>query len=350
MAGFDGVVELFAGPGGWSTGLRMAGYTERAIGIEWDMPACRTAIAAGHERICADVAAFPPERFAGADGLICSPPCQSFSNAGKRLGLADPRGQLVTQPLRWAGALLPRWIACEQVPEVLPIWQHNAHQLRTMGYSAWAGTLCAADYGVPQTRVRAFLIARRDGIPAGPPAATHSQEGGEGLFGAVPGWVSMADALGWGMTARPCNTLTAGSGRSGGPDPLDGGSGARELLRRERKEGRWVYRNGNQTHSARRAPTEPAPTEPAPTVHFSERSNKVEWMPAELAADPKASGVRVTIQEAGVLQGFPGDYPWRGTKTSQYRQVGDAVCPPLAAAILRSLVATKVLTGEERAA
>jgi DNA (cytosine-5)-methyltransferase 1 len=49
--------------------------------------------------------------------------------------------------------------------------------------------------------------------------------------------------------------------------------------------------------------------------------------------------VRVTVQEAGVLQGFRRDYPWQGTKTQQYLQVGNAICPPLAAAILRPLLA-----------
>ena len=50
--------------------------------------------------------------------------------------------------------------------------------------------------------------------------------------------------------------------------------------------------------------------------------------------------VRVTVAEAGMLQSFPADYPWHGTKTEQYRQVGDAIPPLLAAAILRPLLAT----------
>src|SRR2546430_2236378 len=50
--------------------------------------------------------------------------------------------------------------------------------------------------------------------------------------------------------------------------------------------------------------------------------------------------VRVTVAEAGMLQSFPADYPWHGTKTEQYRQVGAALSPPLAAARLRPLPAT----------
>lgn len=65
-------LDDFAGPGGWDEGARMVGL--RTIGIEWDDHACRTAKAAGHDRIRADVAAYPSEPFAGIPGYIASPP------------------------------------------------------------------------------------------------------------------------------------------------------------------------------------------------------------------------------------------------------------------------------------
>lgn len=46
--------------------------------------------------------------------------------------------------------------------------------------------------------------------------------------------------------------------------------------------------------------------------------------------------VRVTVQEAAILQGFPADYPWQGNKGQQHRQVGDAMPPPLAWHVLRA--------------
>jgi DNA (cytosine-5)-methyltransferase 1 len=140
----------------------MAGYTDDSVGIEWDAAACRTAHAAGHTRVRADVATFPLAHLAGrVDGAILSPPCQAWSNAGDQKGKldqgkvheriayfacgeqppdrewADERSMLTAEPMRWAYTLRPRWIALEQVPPVLPLWQYTAEKLRELGYRTW---------------------------------------------------------------------------------------------------------------------------------------------------------------------------------------------------------------------
>lgn len=243
------------------------------LGIEWDEAACATREAAGHRTLRADVAELDPLNFAPCVLLIASPPCQAFSAAGKGDGhkdvplilaaardlgqgrdtraqvqgqLADERSLLVVEPLRWALALRPAYIACEQVPPVLELWRVFADALRTAGYSAWAGILSAEEYGVPQTRKRAILMASLKGSVS-PPRATHQayEPGVEAaevhtLEGTLKPWVSMAEALGWGMTERPTGTVTAGHNRQGGSDALDGGSGARATLKRERERGAWL--------------------------------------------------------------------------------------------------------------
>lgn len=166
-------LELFAGPGGWSEGRRLAGATLPMVGIEHDHNACVTAVRAGHWRVQADVATYPTYPFVGkVRGGIFSPPCPSFSTAGSGAGKDDvpnvlhliadyasgrlpgeytwhdERSALTAQPMRYITALKPRWVACEQVPPVLPIWKYMAERLRGMGYRTWCGILSAEEYGV----------------------------------------------------------------------------------------------------------------------------------------------------------------------------------------------------------
>ncbi|WP_394430423.1 DNA cytosine methyltransferase [Streptomyces sp. SGAir0957] len=384
------VLDLFAGPGGWSEGLRRLGVQD--VGIELEASACATRAAAGHTTIRADVAAYPTAPLTGRiTGLIASPPCQSFSAAGLRAGhhdvdlchqglddlargddtrpalataCADPRSLLVLEPLRYALALRPEWIALEEVPAVAPLFAHTARILRTLGYSVWTGVLNAADYGVPQTRRRALLLASRTRT-ATPPEPTHAKDPGpDTLFGpALARWVSMADALGWGATDRPTPTVTAGGGKSGGPEPFP--SNARKALLDAQRRGTWVlHTNRDQRPDGTRQTldphTRPAPTltgqtgaqwvlkhstrakatvrradEPAATLVFGHAGNDISWHPAPHAG---LEPVRISVQEAAALQTFPPGYPFQGTKTRQFEQIGNAVPPLLATVALRPLL------------
>ncbi|WP_108987208.1 DNA cytosine methyltransferase [Streptomyces coelicoflavus] len=349
------VLDLFAGPGGWSEGLRALGLQD--VGIEIDPAACATRAAAGHTTIRADVAAYPTAPLRGkVSGLIGSPPCQTFSAAGLRAGntdrdlchqglvdlacgrdtrdalrtaCTDPRSLLVVEPLRYALDLRPDWIALEEVPAVAPLFAHTAGILREHGYSVWTGVLNAADYGVPQTRRRAFLLASCTRAVA-PPEPTHAQDPGpETLFGpALAPWVTMAAALGWGATDRPVPTVTAGGGKNGGPEPFP--TSGRKALMDAQRRGSWVLR-----HSNRRNATVRRTDEPAATLLFAKASNDVAW---EKAGPAGPESVRISVQEAAALQTFPVGYPFQGTKTRQFEQIGNAVPPLLATAALRNLV------------
>lgn len=404
------VVDLFAGPGGWEADSE--DLIGKPIGIEHDASACLTRAAAGHLTIRQDVTTLDTARFRPLEGLIASPPCPTFSAAGNRAGIAelryiiehvhactygwrpyvspmvdaDPRSALVLEPLRFALECVPQWIALEQVPDVLPVWEAYAHVLRAHSWSVWCGILNAADYGVPQTRRRAILIAHRKRDMA-PPEPTHCEGGAQTLLGELAPWVSMAEALGWdGFDARyqrgaglierhgerpdrPCEepapTLTGSA--------LGAGAGAKLGL---------VMRAGAQAHA--RTMDQPAPTitssmdngdtkfvlhtnrgqdedgnrqtrdtsAPAPALSAKAGGQWAFDRPATtVQGDPRLAppghrdreggepqfgedALRLTVEDALRLQSFDASYPVEGTKTKKFEQIGNAVPPKLARAVL----------------
>lgn len=293
------VRDDYSGAGGWSEGLRLLGLED--YGIEWDRDACCTRAAAGHATIRADLSTYRP---AGTPaGYIASPPCQTFSMAGGGDGRAvldelvaavhaedwgaadrhDAKTRHVIDTARVAATCNAEWVCLEQVPAVLPIWVAVGHVLERYGYRVWTGVLNAADYGVPQTRRRAILIAsqtRRVGVP--PPS--HTETPVPTLFGQemLP-WVSWGEALGF-----------------GGVMTLDRGAG-------------MIERYG-----------EPARRESSPT--FAIRAGH--------AGGQRCDNDRLTTAQAATLQSFRADYPWQGTKTSTFAQIGNAIPPLLAAHIV----------------
>jgi DNA (cytosine-5)-methyltransferase 1 len=88
--------------------------------------------------------------------------------------------------------------------------------------------------------------------------------------------------------------------------------------------GQWVLRNNTQKNAAHRTIHDPSGT-----LFFGGRCNDVSWTNG-------AESVRISVPEASVLQSFPADYAFQGTKTKQFEQVGNAV-PPLLAAHLASV-------------
>lgn len=366
-------LDLFRGAGGWSVAAKRLGIHD--WGVEIMPQANETASAAGHGTLGNDVWEIGQYyAWAIAEGRIASPPCQTFSAAGKGAGrqaldavlslvhrvpsmelaelrevgtalLGDERTALVLTPLWYTLNGQAEWAAWEQVPTVLPVWEACAEVLREHGFHAWTGNLQAEQYGVPQTRKRAILIASRK-HEVGMPEPTHSKyysRTPEKLDEGVKPWVSMAEALGWGLSERPSPTITGGGTETGGAEPI-------AKLGRYTSRSDWAYRNNPMPNQAVRTLDQPAPTlsfgHQYPEWCFRRPSTTIvgSFKPEVVAApgyrttvsrQNAPDSVRVTVQEAGVLQSFPADYPWQGAKTKQYLQVGNAIPPLLAEAILR---------------
>lgn len=366
MHAYD-AINLFSGADGWGVGAQRLGLD--VLGIEFDKTAASTARAAGHVVIEDDVRNHGPAEIA-ADGLIASPPCQTFSMAGKGAGRAaldrvlmaarvmarrhtvapvllgdDPRTALVLEPLRWALEAIDqghpyRWLAFEQVPTVLPVWEAYAEILRSEGYTVETGYLHAEQYGVPQTRKRAFLVARF-GEDVALPEPTHSKyypRSPEKLDEGVKPWVSMAEALE--IPPAEAATLAVRSNYGTGGDPRRRGerlaTAPASTITSKADRNLWVPTAANE--GTTEADMAWVYNRPSPTIVGSFAPDVVAAPGYRRAGDgprQKTKGsVRVTLAEAARLQSFPDGYPWQGAKGKKFLQVGNAVPPLLAEAVL----------------
>lgn len=373
-------VDLFAGPGGWSVAVHDLGMTE--VGLENDADACRTRRAAGFRTMETDILRVAPQLFRGTPGLIASPPCQTFSRAGGGAGrrqldlvvraigrmhqgewpaeevaaTSDPRTALVLQPLRWALLMEPEWIALEQVTSVLPVWEATATVLRERGYSVVTGNAHAETWGVPQTRSRAVLLARRSG-PVAFPAATHSRfhnRTPEKLDNGREPWVSMAEALKWGEDperpdiwfcptnlrphaalrhwSTPAPTLTFGHERPRWVTPT-------ELAAYRQRVAITAGRRVNNQSGTTFDLSWPA-QRPCPTI----AGRELVGMPGANAnrfngsTKSRNDGLKLEPREGAILQTFPADFPWAGGISKVWEQIGNAIPPVMAKALLGAVL------------
>jgi DNA (cytosine-5)-methyltransferase 1 len=190
------VVDLFAGGGGASHGIRMALGVEPIVAVNHD-PAAIAMHAANHPHtlhLCESVFDVDPLQATNGrrvDLLWASPDCKHFSKAkGGKPRDNNIRG-LAWVVITWARAVRPSVICVENVEEFVewgpldpethqPIPERKgetfrrwAGRLRGLGYSVDWRILNAADYGAPTSRKRLFLVARRDNLPIRWPEPTH---------------------------------------------------------------------------------------------------------------------------------------------------------------------------------
>lgn len=168
-------LSLFAGAGGLDIGVDQAGF-KTVCSLECD-PHCISTLrhnARGKTVWQVDVRALDPRRTADilslAPGDLAllhgGPPCQPFSQIGKQKGLADPRGQLVFEMVRFADTLRPTAVLIEQVPNFLrtPVSATACmedilrERFDEIGYAMETSVLDAASYNVPQRRKRAIVV------------------------------------------------------------------------------------------------------------------------------------------------------------------------------------------------
>lgn len=347
-------LDLFAGPGGWDVYDDELGIqTDR---IEINAAAKATADAAGMRHLHDDVRTYQlPERH-GYKLLKASPVCTPFSLSGKGEGVremakilagindlaairrvdqefSDPNTALVLEPLRIILQAIDlhepfESIVLEQTPRALPVWEAYAGLLRFFGYSVATGLLSAEQFGVAQVRVRAVLVAARSRTAQLPPP-THSKYHSRMPSRLDPGvlpWVTMSAAAGYGLNSRPSPTITGGGTYTGGAEPIA------HLVERWATRPDWVFRRPSTTVQGDPRIGRPGHKHRGPDCCTANaKAGERESMFAK-------DSLRITVEEAALLQSFPRNYPWQGGKGEQYQQVGNAIPPLLAKAILQQVV------------
>lgn len=328
-------VSIFSGAGGLDIGLQRAGW-DCAYATDFDRHAVETLkLNAAAQRFHgslireADIRDLTGAQMLSDMGkrrgdialLAGGPPCQSWSSAGHQLGFDDPRGRLFEDYLRVASQLDVRWLVFENVrglitargPDGIPGSALAAirQALFDAGWQTRVELFNAADYGVPQRRVRVVLIGYRVGDEPPIPAASHSDVGQSGL----PVWISMGEALA-AITPLEVDEIIRPSGKLALElESIPAGSGVKSPGKQEatRPGGHWGYKQGAFVADMRR---------PARTVTANAQQD---WI-----RDPVHGLRRLTPRECAALQTFPADWVFSGKRVDQYRQIGNAVPPLLA--------------------
>jgi DNA (cytosine-5)-methyltransferase 1 len=190
-------LSLFSGGGGMDIGIRNAGFSVLAC-VEKDPYCCATLRANfSHEALSTEVIEDDIRNVSPAqvmqrlglqpgqlDLLFGGPPCQAFSQIGKRLSIQDERGVLLFEMSRFASIFRPRTILIEQVKGLLNAPDHGGtpggvfsmiiDELESLGYTVNWRLMLAAAYGVPQMRERVFIVATTQPNAFSFPEPTHA--------------------------------------------------------------------------------------------------------------------------------------------------------------------------------
>jgi DNA (cytosine-5)-methyltransferase 1 len=228
-AGEEIIVDLFAGGGGASEGIRMAFGHNPDIAINHNRQAvsCHRANHPETLHMCEDVWNVPPTYATKGRpvGLLwASPDCTHFSKA--KGGVPSRNDKIRSLALvitdKWVPETHPRVIIMENVEEMQtwgpldaqghPVkesagdtWRMFLRRLRRHGYRVEYRELRACDYGAPTIRKRLFLIARRDGLPIVWPVPTHGDPKSEAVkTGQRKPWRTAAECIDW---TQPCPSI-----------------------------------------------------------------------------------------------------------------------------------------------
>ncbi len=335
------VIDLFCGCGGLSLGFEQAGY-KVLLGIDnWeDSLVTFSYNHHGSETMCADLMNLNPkvvEEKIGSqrvDLIIGGPPCQGFSVAGKRI-IDDDRNKLYKSFVRMVAHFKPKAFVLENVPNILSMGDGIVKRaivadFEEIGYKVVNKVLLASDYGVPQNRRRAIFVGMLNGEEFVYPQPTIVQR------------VTTEQAL----SDLPQNSLPDGAEYPTAPL-----SDYQKLIRQGSK---GVYNHDitihtEQTQRIIAMVPDGGNYRNLPEELQNTRKVHIAWT----RLNSKAPSITIdtghrhhfhykynrspTVRESARIQSFADTFVFFGSKTSQFKQVGNAVPPLMAKAIAEQL-------------
>jgi DNA (cytosine-5)-methyltransferase 1 len=361
------VVDLFSGAGGASAGfarLRDRFEIIGAVDLEQGKPGLGRS--AGTSTFCnptfkrnihvtpktADLAVLEPHVYRNElglepgelDVLISCAPCTGFSQKNARNHLEDdPRNALVERTGDFVAEFLPHYLVMENVKELLSGNQrHHFINLRKyledIGYSIWAEVRDLSEYGVPQRRVRALIIAFRDDVAIGLPRALTKPRTVRDAIGHLP-QVSAGEQ-------HPSDPMHVSPRLT--PPVLD------RIKAIPKDGGSWadVMNDPRLTPAEKRYLLIPRMLRARPGS-FPDVYGRLWWDRPAVTITRECGHVGngryvhpeqdrlLTVREMALLQGFPPDYVFEGPLSAKYNQIGDAVPPIVAECVAQHIAAVE---------
>lgn len=329
-------IDLFSGAGGMSTGFEMAGF-KSVLAIDNWQDSLDTYLYnhPGSNTLCADLSNIDIEKVAKSynitdvDVIIGGPPCQGFSIAGKRI-IDDIRNKLYKSFVAFVKYFSPRVFVMENVPNILSMGEGAVRDsiladFTALGYKVEYKVLTASDYGVPQNRRRAIFVGVKKGSFSFPEPSISVR-------------VTAAQALSdLGESSVPDGSVYLVQPQS-------------EYQKWARAQSKGIYNHEATEHNQRtREIIAMVPDggnyKDLPLELQGTRKVHIAWtrLNSQKPGFTIDTGHRhhfhysynriPTVRECARIQSFPDDYVFLKSRTSQYKQVGNAVPPLMARAI-----------------
>lgn len=334
------VIDLFSCCGGLSLGFEMAGYDAKLAIDNWeDALVTYRHNHHGCKTLNADLLHLDPKDVEkeydihNVSVIIGGPPCQGFSVAGKRI-IDDDRNKLYKSFVKFVAYFQPQAFVMENVPNILSIGKGIVKDsiikdFSELGYKVSYKVLTASDYGVPQNRRRAIFVGLHDKVFTFPKPSVKEK-------------ITTYEAL----SDLPEESVDDGLNYS-----IEPNSEYQRMMRRgtERLYNHQITTHTLETQRIIAMVPDGGNYKNLPQEMWSLRKVHIAWtrMNSKKPCFTIDTGHRhhfhysynriPTVRESARIQSFPDNFVFLGSKTSQYKQVGNAVPPLMALAIASHL-------------